>query len=192
MKYPVIFAGMLCMSTDTSQLAKRPVFIILAVLLTAATLAACGGETPEEDTSSTATPVSQMRGTQDIGAASEPPGPGSVSKSPGEFVSVSAGPVHICGVKADGSVVCWGTNNSGQATPPEGEFASVSAGSWHSCGVKTDGSVSCWGSDSVGQAAPPQGAFASVSAGGQHTCGVRRDRSAACWGVDLDGRATPP
>ena len=46
----------------------------------------------------------------------------------GEFASVSAGGVHTCGVKRDGSVACWG-----QATPPAGEFASVSAGGLHTC-----------------------------------------------------------
>ena len=37
--------------------------------------------------------------------------------SPGEFTSVSAGVGHTCGLKQDGSVVCWGWNSHGQATP---------------------------------------------------------------------------
>ena len=36
------------------------------------------------------------------------------------FVSVSAGAIHTCGVRGDGSVACWGSNGSGQATPPAG------------------------------------------------------------------------
>ena len=63
----------------------------------------------------------------------------------GEFASVSAGGIHTCGVKTDGSVACWGYDDSGQATPPAGEFASVSAGGSHTCGVMTDGAVACWG-----------------------------------------------
>ena len=54
-----------------------------------------------------------------------------------EFASVSAGGIHTCGVKTDGSVACWGYDDSGQATPPAGEFASVSAGGGHTCGVMT-------------------------------------------------------
>ena len=128
----------------------------------------------------------------------------------GEFISVSAGGYHTCGVRTDGSVECWGSNDDfngnevGQARPPSGEFASVSAGGIHTCGVRTDGSVECWGSNDdfngneVGQARPPSGEFASVSAGGIHTCGVRTDGSVECWGSNDDfngnevGQARPP
>ena len=117
-----------------------------------------------------------------------------------DFVSVSAGGFHTCGVRRDGSVACWGRNEFGQATPPAGEFASVSAGWSHTCGVKQDGTVACWGYDKYGQATPPSGEFASVSAGGwwnhrsthAHTCGVRRDGTVACWGSNTYGKATPP
>ena len=79
----------------------------------------------------------------------------------GEFTSVSAGALHTCGVKRDGSVACWGSNEDlegnvvGQATPPAGEFASISAGALHTCGVKRDGSVACWGLNEDGQSTPP-------------------------------------
>ena len=113
------------------------------------------------------------------------------------FVSVSAGESHTCGVKSDGSVVCWGNDEYGEATPPAGSFVSVSAGGSHTCGVRSDGSVACWGSnywnsDYSGQSTPPTGSFNSVSAGEGHTCGVRSDGSVACWGDDWAGQATPP
>ncbi|GIW44313.1 MAG: hypothetical protein KatS3mg077_1595 [Candidatus Binatia bacterium] len=44
------------------------------------------------------------------------------------FAQVSAGERHTCGVKTDGTVQCWGWNNSGQSSPPAGTFAQVSAG----------------------------------------------------------------
>jgi alpha-tubulin suppressor-like RCC1 family protein len=62
-------------------------------------------------------------------------------------------------VKTDGSVVCWGYNNRGQATPPAGIFAFVSAGAFHTCGAKTDGTIACWGGNGTGQAMPPTGVF---------------------------------
>ena len=116
----------------------------------------------------------------------------------GSFVSVSAGGLHSCGVKTDGSVRCWGSDEStegdflGQSTPPGDMFASVSAGVLHSCGVKVDGSVACWGDDSEGQSTPPTGSFSSVSAGVFHSCGVRVDGSAKCWGKDIFQFTSPP
>ncbi len=44
-------------------------------------------------------------------------------------------------MRSDGSVVCWGNDENGQATPPEGSFDSVSVGEAHTCGVRSDGSV---------------------------------------------------
>ena len=108
------------------------------------------------------------------------------------FVSVSAGESHTCGVKSDGSVVCWGNDENGRATPPAGSFDSVSTGWFHTCGVRSDGSVACWGANHFGQATPPAGTFVSVSAAWVHNCGVRSDGSAACWGNNASGEATPP
>ena len=74
---------------------------------------------------------------------------------------------YSCGVRINGSVVCWGsyTYDYGRATPPDGEFVTVSTGSYHTCGVRLDGSVACWGDDSLGKATPPEGEFVTVSAG---------------------------
>ena len=72
----------------------------------------------------------------------------------GTFTSVSVGQRHSCGVGADGSIACWGSNDNGQASSPYGTFVSVSAGALHSCGVRTDRSVDCWGNDHYGQGPP--------------------------------------
>ncbi len=113
------------------------------------------------------------------------------------FVSVSAGDIHACGVKSDGSVACWGSDYwdgdyYGQATPPAASFVSVSSGDIHTCGVRSNGSVACWGWDEFGGATPPTGSFVSVSSGGSHTCGARSNGSVACWGGNWNGQATPP
>ena len=71
-------------------------------------------------------------------------------------------PVTIPGLRTDGSVVCWGEDDFGQASLPKGSFASVDAGWYLTCGVMTDGSVACRGSNKdgggayTGQAAPPE------------------------------------
>ena len=108
------------------------------------------------------------------------------------FSSVSAGGIHICGLRTDGSVSCWGGNEDGQSDAPDGLFSSVSAGPYHTCGVRTDGSVVCWGYNSKGQSDAPSGSFSSVSAGNDHTCGVRTDGTLACWGDNEDGQSNAP
>ena len=42
--------------------------------------------------------------------------------------TISAGYWHTCGLKSDGTVVCWGYNYDGQASPPAGAFTQVSTG----------------------------------------------------------------
>jgi len=119
---------------------------------------------------------------------------------------------------ADGTVACFGANDSGQATPPAGTFSQVFAGYQHTCGLRADGSVACWGSDSSGEATPPMGQFTQislglahswgwnaynqttspagtfiqVSAGDAHSCGVRSDGTVACWGNNYSGQSSPP
>ncbi|MCJ7510928.1 MAG: hypothetical protein MUP14_08600, partial [Dehalococcoidia bacterium] len=110
----------------------------------------------------------------------------------GTFSQVSAGYIHTCGVKTDGTVACWGYNADGQATAPTGTFSQVSAGGAHTCGLTTDGTVACWGLNDGGQATPPAGTFSQVSTGGYHTCGVKTDGTLACWGDSGYGQATPP
>ena len=108
-------------------------------------------------------------------------------------LSISSGGDHTCGLRADGSAVCWGWNYYGQATPPAGAtFAAISSGLWHTCGLRANGSALCWGWNRLGQATPPAGAtFAALSSGRLHTCGLRADGTAACWGWNVLGQAPP-
>lgn len=88
-----------------------------------------------------------------------------------DAVDVAAGGLHSCAVQALGTVMCWGSNLSGElgdpanaALPPadrgsavpllvEGlsDAVAVSAGNAHTCAVRQDGSVVCWGRNAVGQ-----------------------------------------
>ena len=97
-------------------------------------------------------------------------------------VKVAAGGGHTCAIKIDNTIVCWGSNSHGQATPPSGTFSSVSAGGLHSCAVRSDSTVACWGKNDDGEATPPSGTFNAVSAGGDHSCGLRTNGTLACWG----------
>src|SRR5205814_1211412 len=112
--------------------------------------------------------------------------------TPGTFSQVSAGGYHTCALQTDGTVACWGSNGSGEATPPSGSFTQVSAGGGHTCGLKADGTIACWGRNDYGQATPPTETFTQVSARGLHTCGLASDGTVACWGWNGFGEATPP
>ena len=99
---------------------------------------------------------------------------------------------HSCGLRIDGSIVCWGNNYDGQAEAPGGSFTQVSAGGYHSCGLRIDGSIVCWGNNRYGQAEAPGGSFTQVSASGRLSCGVRADGSIVCWGDNRYGQAVVP
>jgi hypothetical protein len=128
-------------------------------------------------------------------AAANPSSAAAVSASTG-VLAVTAGNVHTCAIRIDGTLACWGWNEFGQATPPAGTFTAVSAGDHHACAIRTDGTLACWGGNWNGQASPPAGAFIAVAAGGGHTCAIRTDGTLACWGTPVEdedfGQAIAP
>ena len=87
-----------------------------------------------------------------------------------DWVSVSTGSSHTCGIRAGGGLYCWGSNGSGQlgdGNTIAGEgggshgsvptlvgsgFSSVSSGSGSTCAVKTvSDELFCWGGNSGGE-----------------------------------------
>jgi hypothetical protein len=120
----------------------------------------------------------------------------------GDFVDVSSGHRHTCGLGANGVVECWGDNTDGQAYAPSGIFTAVSAGGSHSCAIREDiGTVQCWGNNTEGQTNAPlvtravRGKgdyFTAVSAGGFHSCGIRYSGTVECWGSNDEGQSNAP
>jgi hypothetical protein len=123
-----------------------------------------------------------------------------------KFVQLAAGMVHTCGLRADGSVKCWGAGVTsgteasalkyGQAQPPDEEFSWISAGYVHNCGIrKSDGTAVCWGAGTAEgtanydqqQSVPPDASFAVLSAGLFQTCGLTTQHQIVCWGSAADG-----
>ena len=100
-------------------------------------------------------------------------------------------------------MVCWGSNNAGQASPPASVVrgaSAIAAGDNHSCAIESGtGAVVCWGSDFSGQASPPAsvdgsaGSAIAIAAGPFHSCAIQFGTGAvACWGDDFSGQASPP
>jgi alpha-tubulin suppressor-like RCC1 family protein len=78
---------------------------------------------------------------------------------------VAAGRDHTCAVRANGTVACWGANDSGQIgggttggigltpvnVPNLPNVVGIAAGEAHTCAVLASGGARCWGLNSSGQ-----------------------------------------
>jgi len=98
--------------------------------------------------------------------------------------------------QASGTVVGWGENFQGQATPPADliDVTAISGGGLHSLALKSDGTVVGWGDNSVGQATPPAGlsSVVAISAGLLHSLALKTDGTVVGWGDNSLGQTTPP
>jgi len=67
--------------------------------------------------------------------------------------AVAAGGWHNPALKSDGTLVGWGDNGAGQATPPAGltDVIAIAAGFLHSLALKSDGTVVGWAATSMGR-----------------------------------------
>jgi alpha-tubulin suppressor-like RCC1 family protein len=132
---------------------------------------------------------------------------------PDGWAAVSAGSRHTCGIREDGSTLCWGQNRTGQLGDGGGglvlEPTLVDSGPWRTvtasaaitCGIREDGTLWCWGRNSYGELA--DGTITArrrplqigsdvdwqlVSAGWDHICAIKTDASLWCWGRGLEGQ----
>lgn len=76
-----------------------------------------------------------------------------------DWKDIDVGDSHICALKDDGRIFCWGYNSSGElgVDPPSNssvplqeltganDWAGVWAGTYSTCAVKNDGRLFCWG-----------------------------------------------
>jgi len=129
------------------------------------------------------------------------------------WVAVDAGDSHTCAVSGDGTLWCWGLNDSGQLgigtagdrdqptlVPGLTGVVAVSAGAAHTCAALDDGTAWCWGANGSGQLGdgttteslvpvPVIGLtnVVAVAAGGEHTCALTGQTS-WCWGLNDKGQ----
>ena len=130
-------------------------------------------------------------------------------------LQVSAGASHTCALTRSRTVLCWGTNGTGElgtggteasAIPvpvkglPAGSTA-VDVGNGFTCVVFTGSTVRCWGDNGDGQLGtgdrtgrllwetvstlPPSSV---LSVGDAHACAVASDGAVACWGTNRAGQ----
>ena len=112
----------------------------------------------------------------------------------GPFTDFSRGADHVCALRSNGTVACWGDDRRGQSSPPSGEFRAISSGERGSCALRDDGAAVCWGSFEVNPSGAPaaDGPFTEVSRGSDHACALSSDGTITCWGSNEQGQATPP
>ena len=112
------------------------------------------------------------------------------------YLVIAAGNNHSLALKSDGTVVGWGENWDGKATPPAGlsDVVAITAGSNHSLALKSDGTVVGWGANWDGQATPPAGLsdVVAITAGSNHSLALKSDGTVVGWGANWGGQATPP
>jgi hypothetical protein len=122
-----------------------------------------------------------------------------------DFVAVAGGITHGLGLRANGTVIAWGsgtTNNPtngidlGQAIVPPGlsNVVAVSAGYLHSLALKSDGTVVAWGSNLGGEATVPPGlsGVKAISGGLYQSLALLSNGTVVAWGTNDHGQVTVP
>jgi alpha-tubulin suppressor-like RCC1 family protein len=126
------------------------------------------------------------------------------------ITAIAAGAKHVCALRDDATVFCWGFNRSGQLgdgtrtdspTPVQvaglEDVVEIALGSEHTCGRVRGGSVYCWGHCGYGELG--NGSFTAswvpqpekvldlddaveISAAGFRSCARRASGQVVCWG----------
>ena len=131
-----------------------------------------------------------------------------------KWASLAGGMGHTAGVKSDGTLWAWGSNDSGQIGDRsyqvnkylpmkigDNRWLSLEAGSYHTVGIKSDGSLWAWGYNTYGQLGDGTSgnvktepisiasgtAWKRVDAGIYHTLAVKSDGTLWGWGYNSDG-----
>lgn len=115
----------------------------------------------------------------------------------GQYVQVSVGAMSVCGVFANQTLLCFGSNLFGQSSPPRGSYLSVACGDLHCCGLFTNHTIVCWGCvartnpgctnlqysgyGNLGQCSAPSGRFASLVVAAFTSCALDFSGQPFCW-----------
>lgn len=109
-----------------------------------------------------------------------------IPTNPGDIAAVAAGHAHLVALRSNGSVVCWGANQSGESTVPAGlsNVVAVAAGGNNSAALNADGTVVVWGDNSQGQRNVPANArdIVSLAVGSSHVLALKADGTVIVWG----------
>ena len=102
-------------------------------------------------------------------------------------MSLVSGSEHSCGLRTDGSVICWGRGWEGHSTEPNGEFTAIGAFRNYSCGAPAKGGIKCWGASSFPtpeRLSESTQIYVSLAVGDRHLCALTSAGSVECWTDD--------
>jgi len=110
--------------------------------------------------------------------------------------AIAVGDSHVLALKADGTMVGWGTNANDQISFADAatNIVAISAGYVHSLALRADGLILGWGSDEFGQldVAPEATNVVAIASGYSHNLALRKDGTVASWGLDDRSQVTIP
>jgi len=89
-----------------------------------------------------------------------------------------------CGIRLDGSVVCWGESPRDLSPSEEERFIKFEVGSGRTCGIRPDGTIGCRGNGAnfgKKMTDPPKGTFTDIRLGLWASCAIDREKFAWCW-----------
>lgn len=107
------------------------------------------------------------------------------------YISMGAGFAHVCGVKANGGIVCdtdYGDDRQGHlGSPPIDRYSQVSVTDDYACAITLKGMLVCWGSrKDIYTGAPTTGTYSMVSTTARAACAVSEEGEIVCWGDRVD------
>jgi alpha-tubulin suppressor-like RCC1 family protein len=132
-----------------------------------------------------------------------------------DWLGIDAGQGHACGLRAPGSLWCWGRNSdvqlgTGPKTPvqfrlpqavgSESDYVLAQAGQMQSCAIREEGELSCWGRNDFGNLGTGDldprlvptpvgsGTYAQMSLDTFHACAVDAEGALSCWGRNVEGQ----
>jgi len=112
------------------------------------------------------------------------------------ITALAVGSYHALALRADGTVVGWGYDGEGNATPPTNlnHVTAIATKYYHSLALRSDGTVVGWGADWDGQVSGATSVtnIKAIAAGRNHSLALKNDGTVVGWGYDGEGSATPP
>jgi len=140
-----------------------------------------------------------LRGNGSISVWSASNAYGILNVPTGTFTSVSAGQDHAAALRADGTLVSWGStkapwnNDNPSQLPTGGPFKAVACGSFNIHALRNDGSIASAGYTWDGATGCPGGTgFTKVVGGWGHGLALHTSGTVATWGRNGDGERNVP